>query len=168
MRRGGFGHELLIRFALKYSRPRLGAQTSGAPAAFESFCFDAKIKESDMICPTLLSGAPGRIRTSVARRALDLQSSAIDHSATDALRTLEYNKEARKAKGILAFFPACATICRHMSQEALVKLKSSKSDHIYWTRRGKKSKGVQNKEKLELKKFDPTIREHVVYKQVKK
>lgn len=57
---------------------------------------------------------------------------------------------------------------RHMSQEGLVKIKSSKSDHVYWTRRGKKSKGVQNKEKLELKKFDPTIREHVVYKQVKK
>ena len=29
-------------------------------------------------------GAPGRIRTYVARWAIDLQSTAIDHSATDA------------------------------------------------------------------------------------
>jgi|GEM_PF-1305779 ribosomal protein L33 len=56
----------------------------------------------------------------------------------------------------------------HMSQDALVKMKSTKSAHVYYTRRNKKSKGVQNKEKLELKKFDPTIRERVVYKQIKK
>src|SRR3989344_2329254 len=31
------------------------------------------------------SGAPGRIRTSVAQRATDLQSVAIDRSATDAI-----------------------------------------------------------------------------------
>jgi len=55
-----------------------------------------------------------------------------------------------------------------MSQDALVKMKSTKSAHVYYTRRNKKSKGVQNKEKLELKKFDPTIRERVVYKQIKK
>lgn len=55
-----------------------------------------------------------------------------------------------------------------MSQDALIKLKSTKSDHVYYSRRGKKSKGVQNKEKLELKKFDPTIRQHVPYKQIKK
>lgn len=55
-----------------------------------------------------------------------------------------------------------------MSQDALVKLKSTKSGHLIFTRRGKKSKGAQNKEKLELKKFDPTIRERVLYKQIKK
>ena len=33
---------------------------------------------------SLRSCAPGRIRTSVARRAPDLQSGAIDRSATDA------------------------------------------------------------------------------------
>ncbi|MCR4275021.1 50S ribosomal protein L33 [Candidatus Campbellbacteria bacterium] len=55
-----------------------------------------------------------------------------------------------------------------MSQDALVKMKSTKSDHMYWTRRNKKSKGAQNKERLEFKKFDPTLREHVAYKQVKK
>ena len=55
-----------------------------------------------------------------------------------------------------------------MSQDALIKLKSSKSDHVYYSRRNKKSQGAQNKERLELKKFDPTIRERVMYKQVKK
>ncbi|GMU74407.1 MAG: hypothetical protein AMXMBFR44_6040 [Candidatus Campbellbacteria bacterium] len=55
-----------------------------------------------------------------------------------------------------------------MSQDALVKMKSTKSGHVYYTRRNKKSKGVQNKEKLEFKKFDPTLRERVVYKQAKK
>ncbi|MBP9771514.1 MAG: 50S ribosomal protein L33 [Candidatus Pacebacteria bacterium] len=55
-----------------------------------------------------------------------------------------------------------------MSQDALIKLKSSKSDHVYLTRRGKKSQGTQNKDRLELKKFDPTLRQRVMYKQVKK
>jgi large subunit ribosomal protein L33 len=55
-----------------------------------------------------------------------------------------------------------------MSQDALVKMKSTKSGHMYWTRRNKKSKGAQNKERLEMKKFDPVIRERVVYKQTKK
>jgi ribosomal protein L33 len=55
-----------------------------------------------------------------------------------------------------------------MSQDALVKMKSTKSEHVYWTRRNKKSKGTQNKEKLEFKKFDPTLRENVLYKQAKR
>ena len=33
---------------------------------------------------SFICGAPGRIRTSVATRALDLQSSTFDHSVTDA------------------------------------------------------------------------------------
>jgi large subunit ribosomal protein L33 len=55
-----------------------------------------------------------------------------------------------------------------MSQDALIKLKSSKSDHVYYSRRNKKSEGAKLKERLELKKFDPTIRQRVLYKQVKK
>ncbi len=55
-----------------------------------------------------------------------------------------------------------------MSQDALIKLKSSKSDHVYFSRRNKKSEGAKNKERLELKKFDPTLRQRVLYKQVKK
>lgn len=55
-----------------------------------------------------------------------------------------------------------------MSQDALIKLKSTESDHVYYSRRNKKSAGAQNKERLELKKFDPTLRKRVAYKQVKK
>ncbi len=55
-----------------------------------------------------------------------------------------------------------------MSQDHLVKLKSTKSKHVIWTRRSKKSKGAQNKEKLELKKFDPVVKKHVTFKQSKK
>lgn len=55
-----------------------------------------------------------------------------------------------------------------MSQDHLVKMKSEESKHIYWTRRKKNSKGAQNKEKMEFKKFDPTLKKHVIYKQTKK
>ena len=55
-----------------------------------------------------------------------------------------------------------------MSQDTLIKLQSTKSKHIYWTKRKKNSKGAQQKEKLELKKFDPTLKKRVMYKQTKK
>jgi len=45
----------------------------------------------------------------------------------------------------------------------IVKLKSTKSTHIYYTRKNKK----QNPEKLERKKYDPIVRQHVVYKEHK-
>jgi len=51
-----------------------------------------------------------------------------------------------------------------MSQDNLVKLRSSESTHMYWSRKNKK--GVERK--LELKKYDPKVRKHVVYKEVKK
>ena len=55
-----------------------------------------------------------------------------------------------------------------MSQETIIKLQSTESKHMYWTKRKKNSKGAQNKDKLELMKFDPTIRKKVMYKQTKK
>ena len=55
-----------------------------------------------------------------------------------------------------------------MSQDHLVKMQSTESKHIYWTRRKKNSQGAQNKDKMEFKKFDPTIKKHVAYKQTKK
>lgn len=51
-----------------------------------------------------------------------------------------------------------------MSQDHLVKLKSSKSGHVIYTRRNRKS----TENKLELKKYDPTVRKHVVFKEAKK
>ena len=52
----------------------------------------------------------------------------------------------------------------HMSQDRLIKLRSTKSDHVYWTRKNKK----KVERKIELQKFDPTLRERVTYKEVKK
>jgi ribosomal protein L33 len=50
-----------------------------------------------------------------------------------------------------------------MSQDKLQKMRAP-SGHTIFTRKNKK--GVERK--LELKKFDPTIRARVVYKEVKK
>ncbi len=55
-----------------------------------------------------------------------------------------------------------------MSQDTLIRLKSTKSKHIIWSRRKKTSKGAQNKDKLEIIKFDPTIKKRVLFKQIKK
>jgi len=51
-----------------------------------------------------------------------------------------------------------------MSQDRLIKLRSTKSDHVYFTRKNKK----KVERKIELKKFDPTTRTREVYKEVKK
>ncbi|MCX6787502.1 MAG: 50S ribosomal protein L33 [Candidatus Kaiserbacteria bacterium] len=51
-----------------------------------------------------------------------------------------------------------------MSQDRLLRLKSTKSKHVIWTRKNKKT--VQRK--IELTKFDPTLRKRVVYKEAKK
>lgn len=51
-----------------------------------------------------------------------------------------------------------------MSQDRLIKLRSTKSDHVRWSRKNKK----KVERKIELKKFDPTLRERVTYKEVKK
>lgn len=51
-----------------------------------------------------------------------------------------------------------------MSQDRLIKLKSTKSDHIVWTRKNKR----KVERKIELMKFDPTLRKRVVFKEAKK
>lgn len=52
-----------------------------------------------------------------------------------------------------------------MSQDNLIKLKSSASGHVVWSRKNKKKlSGV----KLALKKYDPIARKRVVYKEAKK
>ncbi len=51
-----------------------------------------------------------------------------------------------------------------MSQDNLIRLKSTKSNYIYWTRKNKK--GVERK--IELMKFDPTLRRRVLFKEAKK
>lgn len=51
-----------------------------------------------------------------------------------------------------------------MSQDRLLKLKSTKSPHVMWTRKNKKT--VERK--IELIKFDPVLRKRVIFKEVKK
>lgn len=51
-----------------------------------------------------------------------------------------------------------------MSQERLLKLKSTKSKHVIWTRKNKKT----TQRKIELVKFDPVIRKRVAFKETKK
>lgn len=53
-----------------------------------------------------------------------------------------------------------------MSQDNLTKLKSSSTGRIIWTRKNKKK--LANAPKLELKKYDPVVRKHVIHKEVKK
>jgi len=53
---------------------------------------------------------------------------------------------------------------RRMSQDHIVKLKSTESKHMRYDNRNKK----RVEKKLELRKYDPILRKHVVYKEVKK
>lgn len=53
-----------------------------------------------------------------------------------------------------------------MSQDNLIKLKSSASGRVIWTRKNRKK--LANAPKLELKKYDPVVRKRVVHKEVKK
>ncbi|MDD9868074.1 MAG: 50S ribosomal protein L33 [Candidatus Campbellbacteria bacterium] len=58
-----------------------------------------------------------------------------------------------------------------MSQDNLIRLVSTKSPHVYWSRRKKKAqakKGGGAPQPLTLKKYDPTLKKHVLYKEKKK
>lgn len=44
-----------------------------------------------------------------------------------------------------------------------VKLKSSESPHLYYTKKNKRN----TPERLELKKYDPVVKRHVMYKEEK-
>jgi len=52
----------------------------------------------------------------------------------------------------------------NMSQDRLLKLKSTKSPHVIWTRKNKKA--VERK--IELMKFDPVLKKRVLFKETKK
>ena len=51
-----------------------------------------------------------------------------------------------------------------MSQDRLIRLKSSKSGHVVWTRKNKK----KVERKIEVMKYDPTLRKRVLFKEAKK
>lgn len=43
----------------------------------------------------------------------------------------------------------------------LVKLKSTKSSHMYYSMKNKRN----NPKRIEMKKYDPIVRKHVLYKE---
>lgn len=45
----------------------------------------------------------------------------------------------------------------------LVKMRSTESDHMYLTSKNRRNSTAR----LELKKYDPTLRKHVVYRETK-
>lgn len=45
----------------------------------------------------------------------------------------------------------------------LIKLKSTESGYIYYTKKNKKN----TEKRLELRKYDPVIRKHVIFKESK-
>ncbi|MBA3957510.1 MAG: 50S ribosomal protein L33 [Parachlamydiaceae bacterium] len=49
------------------------------------------------------------------------------------------------------------------SKRENIKMKSSESDHFYFNKKNKSN----TPERLELRKFDPVVRKHVKYKEVK-
>lgn len=51
-----------------------------------------------------------------------------------------------------------------MSQLHLIKLKSTKSDYVYNTRKNRK----KVERKIELKKYDPNTRKREIFKEAKK
>lgn len=51
-----------------------------------------------------------------------------------------------------------------MSQDHLAKIKSTESPHVYHTRKNRK----KVERKLEFKKYDPVVKKHVMYKEIKK
>lgn len=51
-----------------------------------------------------------------------------------------------------------------MSQDQLIQLKHKGTGQVYWTRKNKKLVT----RKIELKKYDPKTRKHVVFKETKK
>jgi ribosomal protein L33 len=51
-----------------------------------------------------------------------------------------------------------------MSQDQLIKLKSTKSDYVYYSRKNRK----KVERKIEVMKYDPTLRKRVPFKEIKK
>lgn len=45
----------------------------------------------------------------------------------------------------------------------LIKLRSTESAHVYWSEKNRRNDSAR----LELKKYDPFVRKHVVYRETK-
>jgi large subunit ribosomal protein L33 len=54
-------------------------------------------------------------------------------------------------------------MARGKENRMLIKLKSTESHHCYFTRKNR----TNTKERIEIRKYDPTLRRHVVYRESK-
>jgi large subunit ribosomal protein L33 len=52
---------------------------------------------------------------------------------------------------------------KNKEARSYVKMQSSESAHCYYTERNRRN----STQRLELRKYDPTLRKHVVYKEAK-
>jgi large subunit ribosomal protein L33 len=52
---------------------------------------------------------------------------------------------------------------KNKEARSYVKLQSTESDHCYYTERNRRN----STQRLELRKYDPTLRKHVLYKEAK-
>jgi len=57
-----------------------------------------------------------------------------------------------------------ATMAKGKEARGLIKLQSSESSHVYFTQKNRNN----TKERISLKKYDPTLRKRVMYKEAGK
>jgi len=57
-----------------------------------------------------------------------------------------------------------ATMAKGKEARGLIKLQSSESSHVYFTEKNRNN----TKERISLKKYDPTLRKRVMYKEAGK
>jgi large subunit ribosomal protein L33 len=56
------------------------------------------------------------------------------------------------------------TMAKGKEARGIIKLKSEASDHCYFTQKNRNN----TKERISLRKFDPIVRKHVMYKEASK
>lgn len=54
-------------------------------------------------------------------------------------------------------------MAKKKGNRVIIKLKSSESGHVYWSEKNRKN----DTGRLELRRFDPILRRHVMYKEEK-
>lgn len=64
----------------------------------------------------------------------------------------------------VAFYPKSGYIIETMSQDQLIQIRNKSTGEVYWTRKNRR----KVERKIELKKYSPKLRKHVVFKEGKK
>ncbi len=54
-------------------------------------------------------------------------------------------------------------MAKKKGNRVVIKLKSAESGHVYWSEKNRKN----DTGRLEIRRYDPTLRKHVVYKEEK-